>query len=181
MKKKKFVCFPSTYLFIADVMTEVVAFFYPTFIIITMLYPAVMNYEELAKDPVEHICFYLMCCTCVAGYIMGIAMPFTAMGQWFEKLTITENGIEIHPPFKKVKRFNYDSYRYMEYGYYDTYSREWFFVISNRRMSRYELSNLNKIKKSDDYIKIKYSKRRFYKLRKILPDRMMAGMKDTPR
>ena len=153
----------------------------PTFIIVYLLYPISKNSEELAKKTGDIVGLCFMYVVCVVCYIMGFIMPFTAMGQWFEKLSITTNGIEIHPPFRKVKRFDYEKYRYMEYGYYDTYSREWFFVISNRRMTRYELSNLNKIKKTDDYIKIKYSKRRFYKLREILPEHMMAGMCDTPK
>ena len=101
--------------------------------------------------------------------------------QWVRQIVITNNNIVIHTIFEKPHVLSYTEYNKLYYGYMvvsGTY--EWFIVISNRTMSRYELSNLNKIKHTDDFIKIKYSKKRREQLCEILPENMACQLKNPP-
>ena len=103
------------------------------------------------------------------------------MKQWFSRLYITSDGIIVKEIFMKKKHLDYSSHNKVFYGYMEVRGiPEWFIIISNRTFSRYELKNLNKIKQTDDYIKIKYSKKRREQLMEILPQNMAVQLKNPP-
>ena len=103
------------------------------------------------------------------------------MKQWFSRLYITSDGIIVKEMFMKKKYLDYSLHNKVFYGYMEVRGiPEWFIIISNRTFSRYELENLNKIKQTDDYIKIKYSKKRREQLMEILPQNMAVQLKNPP-
>ncbi len=103
------------------------------------------------------------------------------MKQWFSRLYIMSDGIIVKEIFMKKKHPDYSSHNKVFYGYMVVRGiPEWFIIISNRTFSRYELENLNKIKQTDDYIKIKYSKKRREQLMEILPQNMAVQLKNPP-
>lgn len=120
-------------------------------------------------------------------FFIAISMPFVIsffisdLKQWLSTIYITDSYIKISEIFKKPKIMEYTEYNHISYGFACVRGiLEWFIIISNRKMSRFELENLNKIKKSDDFIKIKYSKKRREQLCEILPENMACQLKKPP-
>lgn len=116
-----------------------------------------------------------------ASFFCGILCLISEVNQWLDKFIITEDGITIKCFLKKSRLLNYSDYNRINFGYMLVNGiPEWFIIISNRKMSRFELENLNKIKQTDDFIKIKYSKKRREKLMEILPQNMACQLKNPP-
>ena len=173
MKKKSIKIVPSNYLFFGSIFLIML---FPC-CGIWLLYNAFTGYID-STTIFGHIVYFLMCFSCIV--LMPILAFFT-FRQWFEILNITSDGIEIHKIFKKAKKFTYKEYSKIYYGYMTVRGfNEWFIIISDRTLSRYEQTNLNKIN-TDSIIMIKYNKRRLEKLREILPVWMTAQLKNPPK
>ncbi len=111
----------------------------------------------------------------------NLLILLSKINQWFSRLYISSDGIAVKEIFKKKKYMDYSTHNRVFYGYMVVRGiPEWFIIISNRTFSRYELENLNKIKQTDDYIKIKYSKKRREQLIEILPQNMAVQLKNPP-
>ena len=123
----------------------------------------------------------LLLCILPGWFSPVLVLLDSNMRQWYKIMKITSDGIEIHEPTKKTKRLTYKEYSKIYYGYMTVRGfNEWFIIISDRTLSRYEQTNLNKIN-TDSIIMIKYSKRRLENLREILPVWMAAQLKNSPK
>ncbi len=117
----------------------------------------------------------------VGACFLSLLFFLSEMKQWLSTIYITPKNIKICEILKKTKIIEYSKFCNVYYGF--VYVRgilEWFIIISNRKMSRFELENLNKIKQTDDFIKIKYSKKRREQLMEILPQNMACQLKNPP-
>ena len=168
MKKKTLNIFPSTYLFIAWIVI----------VLVLIILPIFFGYFAKKQSELIPIILILNISQHITLLIILLSKDFR---QWITRFLITENNIELRIFSKLKKTMNYDEYNQVNYGFMVIRGvPEWFIIISNRKMSRYELSNLNKIQLSDDFIKIKYSKKRRMQLQEILPENMACKLKNPP-
>lgn len=117
----------------------------------------------------------------VGACFLSLLFFLSEMKQWLSTIYITPKNIKMCEILKKTKIIEYTTYHNIYYGVVSIRGiPEWFIVISNRTMSRFELENLNKIRKTDDFIKIKYSKKRREQLMEILPQNMACQLKNPP-
>ena len=170
--KKPLTIYPSVYLFVAYVV-GIFSFF--------ILMPSVFLYALFTEEKnTENIIVFsfLICLSIGCGMIFLVDKGFR---YWVTKIKISEKNIKMHNVFEKTKTLDFSTHKKVFYGYMVVRgSPEWFIRISNRTFSRYELENLNKIKQTDDYIKIKYSKKRREQLMEILPQNMAVQLKNPP-
>lgn len=103
--------------------------------------------------------------------------------RWCLLITFDHNGIWHKPLFKKSVYLDYSNYTKIQYGYYmhgnvlGSYKVH-FFILTNRRLSDDELSNINLECPSKDLIKIRYNHRIYQKLMKILPEQMAHSIEN---
>lgn len=106
--------------------------------------------------------------------------------KFFATIHFTAIGIEFHTIFKKQSLTSYKQYRHIAYASYwhgtpiGVGSIKWFIVISERKLSKYELEHINQIPISKSVLKIEYSKKRHQKLCEILPENMAQQLKNSP-
>lgn len=172
MKKKVLKIYPSVYLLIGVIVSLMTG---PIFNIV--IGHCVLTSEE------PFSIFYIICILLM--FLIGFSMPFlvlfSEMKQWLERLHISADGIEIHAPFRKTKKFSYDDYSKIYYGYMTVRGiQEWFIIISSRTLSRFELTNLHKVEKTDAYVTVKYSEKRRKQLQEILPPKLSVQLKNPP-
>ncbi len=168
MKRKTINIFPSTYLYIAWwVMIFVFIFSFILF-----------GYLAKQQNELIPIVIIIYIISFIGLLIVLLSKDFR---QWITKFCITKDKIEIRIFYKLKKTIKYTEYNQINYGFMVIRGvPEWFIIISNRKMGRYELSHLNKIQLSDDFIKIKYSKKRRMQLQEILPENMTYLLKNPP-
>lgn len=130
---------------------------------------------------------------CIQIRILGIIVCTIMLICWlfeskkfFATIHITKDGIEFHTAFKKPILKTYKQYRNVVYASYwhgspiGIGSIKWFIVISERKLSKYELEHINQIPVSSNVLKIEYSKKRREKLMEILPQNMACQLKNPP-
>lgn len=95
--------------------------------------------------------------------------------RWWSFITLSENGIKYKAAFHKSVVNPYTAYRYVYRGTYRhgslvgiSYNPQ-YLVLSQRKMTTEELTQINNVMPSDKVIKIRYSKRIHKKLSRILP------------
>ncbi len=117
----------------------------------------------------------------VGSCFLSLLILLSEMKQWLSTIYLTDKYIKLRGILKKTKIMEYSKFCNVYYGFVCVRGiPEWFIIISNRKMSRFELENLNKIKQTDDFIKIEYSKKRREKLMEILPRNMACQLKNPP-
>lgn len=177
MKKTVLKIYPSIYLLIATVV--------PCFICIpaSTIWIMCLTLKGDIKSTGSVILDYaFLLFIFLSGFSVPVLSLCSEMKQWLERLHISANGMEIHVPFRKTKRFSYSDYSKVYYGYMMVRGiPEWFIIISNRTLSRFELTNLNKVKKTDAYVTIKYSEKRRKQLQEILPQKLAVQLKNSPK
>ncbi len=167
--KKTLKIVPSAYLFYGQIILLL-------FFDISPLLGIIQYLRFRSNDAIALTVFFV-----VFVIFFNILFFFSEMNQWFSRLYITSDGIIVKEIFKKKKYLGYSTHNKVFYGYMEVRGiPEWFIIISNRTFSRYELENLNKIKQTNDYIKIKYSKKRREQLMEILPQNMAVQLKNPP-
>lgn len=167
--KKTLKIVPSAYLFYGQIILLL-------FFDISPLLGIIQYLRFRSNDEIALTVFFV-----VFVVFFNILFFLSEMKQWFSRLYITSDGITVKEIFKKKKYLDYSTHNKVFYGYMEVRGiPEWFIIISNRTFSRYELANLNKIKQTDDYIKIKYSKKRREQLMEILPQNMAVQLKNPP-
>lgn len=106
--------------------------------------------------------------------------------KFFAMIHFTKDGVEFHTAFQKPILKTYKQYRNVVYASYwhgspvGIGSIKWFIVISERKLSKYELEHINQIPVSSNVLKIEYSKKRREKLMEILPQNMACQLKNPP-
>ncbi len=106
--------------------------------------------------------------------------------KYFATIHFTKDGIELHTALKKPTFATYKQYRNVTYASYwhgspvGIGSTKWFIVISERKLSKYELEHINQIPVSSNVLKIEYSKKRREQLMEILPQNMACQLKNPP-
>lgn len=175
MKKKVLKIYPSVYLLIATV--------FPGLILIpcSCIWLLVSSVTGALKVESKYD-FIIIVAFCILGIVIfPILILCSEMKQWLERLHISADGIEIHAPFRKTKKFSYDDYSKIYYGYMTVRGiHEWFIIISSRTLSRFELTNLHKVEKTDVYVTVKYSEKRRKQLQEILPPKLSVQLKNPP-
>lgn len=161
---------PSNYLFYGSIVLLV---------FIDIVGPLLIVYQFfIYRSNNEIIVFFFMV---IIAVIFTVIFFLSELKQWISTIYITDTHIKTCEIFKKIKIMDYAKYNNLYYGFVCVRGiPEWFIIISNRKMSRFELENLNKIKQTDDFIKIEYSKKRREKLMEILPQNMACQLKNPP-
>lgn len=170
--KKPLTIYPSVYLLVAMIVSNFSFFIFGPAVFLYALFTS----EKNAENIVGFSFFIFVSIGC--GTLLWVDKGFR---YWLTKIKISEKDIKIHNVFEKTKTLDFSIHKKVFYGYMVVRGiPEWFIIISNRTLSRYELENLNKIKQTDDYIKIKYSKKRREQLMEILPQNMAVQLKNPP-
>ena len=105
---------------------------------------------------------------------------------FFATIHFTKDGIEFHTALKKPVFTTYQQCQNVAYASYwhgspvGVGALKWFIVISERKLSKYELEHINQIPVSSNVLKIEYSKKRREKLMEILPQNMACQLKNPP-
>lgn len=130
MKKTTLKIFPSIYLLIATV--------FPGLILIpcSCIWLLVSSITGALKIESKYD-FIIIVPFCILGIVICPALILCSeMKQWLERLHISANGMEIHAPFRKTKKFSYNDYSKIYYGYMIVRgTQEWFIIISSRTMN----------------------------------------------
>ncbi|MBQ8431910.1 MAG: hypothetical protein IJX28_03405 [Clostridia bacterium] len=91
--------------------------------------------------------------------------------QWFGYIKINAQGITWCAPFSKKIDFLYDDFTFVRIAYYThIYKKRFFLVLSRRYLSPNQLINVNQLRSSETFVKIKITQRRFRVLSEILPN-----------
>lgn len=119
--------------------------------------------------------------------LLCIGMAFVAP-RWWIFITLSENEIKYKAAYKKPVTHPYTAYRYVYRGIYQhgslvgiSYYPQ-YLVLSQRKMTSDELTQVNNVLPSDKVIKIRYSKRIHKKLSRIMPtyyQQQMAKLFET--
>jgi len=168
--RKRLKLHPSNYLYYGVIIL---------FVFIDIVGPLLLVYQYfIYRSSNEIIVFFFMV---IIAVIFTVIFFLSEIKQWLSTIFVTPEYIKICTIFKKTKIMDYSKYNNVYYGTSSVRGiSEWFVIISNRKMSRFELENLNGIKQTDDFIKIEYSKKRREKLMEILPQNMACQLKNPP-
>lgn len=110
----------------------------------------------------------------IACIVMGLGTPIVVVIEphrtGFVWLNLSEHGIEYCALFRRKKVRSYSEYPYWSRGrYLHIAVVVEFIVISKRKLNTRELYQINQVMPSADLIKIRYTKKTYQKLMKILP------------
>ena len=139
--------------------------------------PVIRRMAELTNDFQEKmplgnaICFWL---AGICSIVMWVGILY-AVAVYAE---FSESGIRIGNFFKKYTEKPYKHYPYVQKAWYDYYGMSiYYIVLSNRRLTTAEQMSINNVKNSSDMIKLRYNKRSFETLQKVLPKEMAATLR----
>ena len=109
-------------------------------------------------------------CLFVGANVVNFILYAYCAPQWFAYIEIDKEGISLNTVYKKTKKESYDKYPFFTIvSYQQIYSTRYFVVIGKRGLSLYELAHINKVKNSQEIIKIVLNKKTHKFLMKILP------------
>lgn len=94
--------------------------------------------------------------------------------RWGVRLMFTKENILYKPLFRKAKVLEYSSlprtvYAYYMHGNMLSAYKVHFFVLTNKRLNREELSNINEVAQNDELIKIRYTHRTYKRIISAVP------------
>jgi len=108
----------------------------------------------------------------LVGYL--IAVVATAP-RFLCVIVLSEAAITVWIPFHRKKTFSYKDFRNVYCGKYfhgniaGIGRHIWYIIITQKHLSRSELTKVNQIPNSEDVVKIRYSRKNCEKLQAILP------------
>ena len=93
-------------------------------------------------------------------------------------IVLSKKGVEFHHGFKKPVFHPWDYYGYCEKGYYLYYGAfpSYYIILSTYKLKTCELTKINGIPISERVIRLKYNKKSFETLSKILPPRLSLSL-----
>ena len=90
---------------------------------------------------------------------------------WFSYVVVSPSGIKWVAPFSEKHEFSYEEFKYVKIAYYlHVYQVRFFLVMSQNFISMMQLTNINQVRNSKTFIKIRITPRRYKKLIRVLPD-----------
>lgn len=115
---------------------------------------------------------------CIIIDVFCIFYYFYALSISGAHIVISEKGVEFHHGFKKPVFHPWDYYGYCEKGYYLYYGAfpSYYIVLSTYKLKTCELTKINSIPVSEKVIRLKYNKKSFEALSKILPPRLSLSL-----
>ena len=109
---------------------------------------------------------------CIGLYILTLCAGNNA------HMIFNEKGIEFRQAFKEPVFHNYSEYAYIEKAFYPYYGIPMhYIVLSNRRLSKNELSKINNVRISPTLLKIRYNKKNCAALLSIVPPRIASTIR----
>ena len=106
---------------------------------------------------------------------LGIAMigaVILCMPRWLEIITFEKDVIKFKPAFGKETIKHCSSYQFVQMAHYSHLGLPVrFIVISQKKLTKSELENINKIKSNGQVIKVRYSAKTIIKLQQVLTEK----------
>ena len=158
MKKIKLFC---------DPMLSLMAFIYP--IALVMLYFGIVItaivHEASKKDLYMCIIFFGVL------IILSLLLCIYCFPIWFAHVQLDKDGISLHKGFKKTPKERYENFNYFKIAsYVHIFSTRYFVVLGKKGLSMEELVHINKVRVSEEIIKIKLNKKSYFFLMECLPE-----------
>ena len=101
-----------------------------------------------------------------------IGAGILCMPKWLEIITFEKDVIKFKPAFRKKIIKQYSDYQFIHLAHYSHLGLPIrFIVISQRKLTKSELENINKIKSNGQVIKVKYSAKTITKLQQVLTEK----------
>lgn len=114
-------------------------------------------------------------CLFAGANIVNFVIYAYCIPQWFAHIEMDKEGISLNTVYKKTKKESYDKYPFFTIAsYQQIYTTRYFVVIGKRGLNLYELAHINRVKNSQEIIKLVLNKKTYKFLMKILPDNKKA-------
>ena len=122
----------------------------------------------------------------VIGFVLQIILTLILVlvgPQWFVRLIFLPTGIQMKPAWKKATERPYKYYAYVNRAWYrhgtpvGIGKTKEYIVFSHGRMNEEELHAINRVKSSENVIKIRYSQKTYQRLMDILPREMQYKLR----
>ena len=124
--------------------------------------------EKQSDLPVIRIMFSVL----LAVYFVSI---IASSPRYLCIITLSDVAITIWMPFRKQHTYTYKQFRYLYCGKYfhgnvvGIGKDVWYIIVSQQQLRSKELNQVNQLANSHETIKIRYTKKNYYKLKSILP------------
>ena len=114
-------------------------------------------------------------------WLIGIANSVLCIycsQRWFAYVELNEEGILLCTIFKKTSLERYDQFPYFQIAHYKHFfTKRFFIVVTKKALSPTDLLKINKIRNSENCVKISISKKRALKLIEFFPDKQKEKLK----
>ncbi len=159
-----------------DPMLSLMAFIYP--IALLMLYfgtiATAIVHEASKKDLYTCIIFFGVL------IILNLLPCIYCLPIWFAHVELDKDGISLHKGFKKTPKERYENFNYFKIAsYVHIFSTRYFVVIGKKGLSMEELVHINKVRVSEEIIKIKLNKKSYFFLMECLPEHQRNILKNS--
>ena len=136
---------------------------------------AIYIYLTYLTEDLSNIDMFITMWLFIGTGIVESFMGIICVPQWFAHIEIDKEGISLNTVYKKTKKESYDKYPFFTIAsYQQIYTTRYFVVIGKRGLSLYELAHINRVKNSQEIIKLVLNKKTYKFLMKILPHNKKA-------
>lgn len=120
---------------------------------------------EGSFNEISIIVFWFLCCFAM------IFLTIYCAPAWFSYFVVSRDGIKWVVPFSEKYEFSHEEFEYVKIAYYlHVYKIRTFLVMSRSVIPMIKLTNINQVRNSKNFIKIRITPRRYKKLIQVLPD-----------
>lgn len=147
------------------------------FLGISAFFPAMLGYFIIVfpKTSDKILCGVFI----LVFWVIAFAMSYVFLPKAGAKIIISKEQIELKRPFKGSDFHPWSFYTNCDKGYYLYYGMpSYYIVLSNFKLRTDELSHINRMEMSDRCIRIKYNKKNYDALMKMLPPKLAVSLEN---